>query len=56
MPDRKRTQTNQQDQKRTRDEEHPQRPEPGTMEGPGGRHESKADQEARDKTTRRGER
>jgi len=54
--DRKTPHANEQDQDRNRDEEHPSRPEPDTMEGPGGRHETKAEQEAIDKTTRRGER
>ena len=31
-------------------------PEPDTMEGPGGRHEFKGEEDARNKTTRRGER
>lgn len=30
--------------------------DPETLEGPGGRHEAKGEQEARNKTTRRGER
>lgn len=56
MPDKKRTQANEQEQKRNRDEEHPQRPEPDTLEGPGGRHEAKGEEDAMNKTTRRGER
>ena len=55
MPDKQRTHSNEQDQKRTHDAEHPQRPEPDTMEGPGGRHESKVEQDAMNKATRRGE-
>ena len=49
---------NETDQKRNRTEEHPQRqhPEPDTMEGPGGRHEAKGEEDALNKTTRRGER
>lgn len=49
---------NETDQKRNRSEEHPQRPdpEPDTMEGPGGRHELKGEEDAINKTTRRGER
>ena len=41
-----------------RDKERPHRPEPepDTMEGPGGRKESKAEADARNKTTRKGER
>ena len=41
-----------------RPKERPQRlpPEPDTLEGPGGRHESKGEEDARNKTTRRGER
>jgi len=34
----------------------PERPEPDTMEGPGGRQEAKGEEDARNKTTRRGER
>jgi hypothetical protein len=34
----------------------PERPEPDTLEGPGGRHEEKGEEDARNKTTRRGER
>ncbi|HYC35467.1 MAG TPA: hypothetical protein VEC19_03525 [Usitatibacter sp.] len=30
--------------------------EPDTLEGPGGRHEAKGEEDARNKTTRRGER
>ena len=58
MADKNRTHANEQDQDRNRKAEHPQRPdpEPDTLEGPGGRHEAKAEQDARDKTTRRGER
>jgi hypothetical protein len=55
MPEKKRTQTNEQDRKK-RDDERPQRPEPDTLEGPGGRHEAKGEQDAMNKTTRRGER
>jgi len=52
------TQPNEKDQDRNRTAEHPQRPEaePETMEGPGGRREGKAEQDAKNKTTRRGER
>lgn len=56
MPQNKRSPANENDQKRTRNEEHPQRPEPDTLEGPGGRHEAKGVEDARNKTTRRGER
>jgi hypothetical protein len=56
MADSKRTHANEQDQQRNRKDEHPQRPEPDTMEGPGGRHEAKGEQDAANKTTRRGER
>ena len=52
----KHTDANENDQRRTHDAEHPSRPEPRTLEGPGGRHESKGEEDARDKTTRRGER
>jgi hypothetical protein len=54
--DKKRPHPNDEDQRRMHDEEHPQRPEPDTLEGPGGRHESKGEEDARNKTTRRGER
>jgi hypothetical protein len=38
-------------------EERPSRdPDPDTLEGPGGRDEAKGEQDARNKTTRRGER
>jgi len=37
--------------------EHPQRgPDPDTLEGPGDRQEAKGEEDARNKTTRRGER
>ena len=38
--------------------EYPTRPgsEPDTLEGPGGHHESNGEEDARDNTTRRGER
>jgi K+-sensing histidine kinase KdpD len=54
----KSTQPNEQDQDRNRKAEHPQRPdpEPDTMEGPGGRREAKAEEDAKNRTTRRGER
>ena len=57
MADTKRN-PNDQQQDRNRTAEHPQRPdpEPDTMEGPGGRHDAKAEQDAKNKTTRRGER
>ena len=53
---RNRSYANEQDQHRNRGEEHPQRPEPDTMEGPGGRNEAEGVEDARDKATRRGER
>ena len=59
MPERNRQiNANEEEQRRNRTAEHPSRPdpEPDTMEGPGGRHEGKAEEEARNKTTRRGER
>ena len=38
-------------------EERPHRvPDPDTVEGPGGRNEAKGEEDARNKTTRRGER
>jgi len=57
MADTKRN-PNEEQQDRNRGAEHPQRPtpEPDTVEGPGGRRESKAEQDAKNKTTRRGER
>lgn len=36
--------------------ERPEKPEPDTLEGPGGRKESKGEEDARNKTTRKGER
>ena len=58
MPERQRqSNANEQEQRRNRTAEHPSRPEPEpTMEGPGGRREGKAEEDARNKTTRRGER
>jgi hypothetical protein len=58
MAETKRAHANEQDQDRNRTAEHPQRPEaePDTVEGPGGRREGKAEQDAKNKTTRRGER
>jgi hypothetical protein len=56
MPQDKRTHANEKDQERNRDAEHPQRPEPKTLEGPGERNEAKGVEDARNKTTRRGER
>jgi len=42
---------------RTEGKERPQRgPDPDTLEGPGDRHEDKGESDARNKTTRRGER
>ena len=57
MADTKRN-PNDQQQQRNRSAEHPQRPdpEPDTLEGPGGRHEGKAEQDEQNQTTRRGER
>lgn len=54
--DKKRTHANEQDQKRNRADEHPQRPDPDTLEGPGGRHEARREEDAADETMRRGER
>jgi hypothetical protein len=59
MADKKRTENaNEHDQQRNRTAEHPQRPEgePDTMEGPGGRSEGQAEQDAKNQATRRGER
>ena len=47
---------NDEDRRRRHDAERQPRPEPDTLEGPGGRHGSKDDEEARNSTTRRGER
>ena len=46
------------DEGRSMSKQRPERPEPDpdTLEGPGGRHESKGEEDARNKTTRRGER
>jgi len=57
MADTKRN-PNDQQQHRNRNAEHPQRPdpEPDTLEGPGGRHEGKAEQDEQNQATRRGER
>ena len=52
MPERDRRHTEADDRKRNR-EEHPQRPEPETLEGPAA-HEDEED--SRDDVTRRGER
>ena len=56
MPERKDRQAPLAEGERKRD--YPTRPggEPDTLEGPGGRHESKGEEDARNKTTRRGER
>ena len=37
-------------------QDRPHRPGPDTQEGPGERHEAKGEEDARNKTTRRGER
>lgn len=45
------------DEGKSGSEDRPDRaPDPDTLEGPGGRHESKGEEDARNKTTRRGER
>ena len=54
--ERRKVNANEDDQRSNRDHERPDRGEPDTLEGPGGRHESKGEQDAADKTTRRGER
>ena len=56
MAQKQQTNANEKDQERNRGAEHPSRPEPDTLEGPGGRHEAKGEEDARNKTTRRGER
>ena len=47
---------NEDDQRANRAKDRPDRGEPDTMEGPGGRNEAKGEQDAANKTTRRGER
>ena len=43
--------------KRNKRPDHPERgKDPDTLEGPGGRNEAKGEEDARNKTTRRGER
>ena len=56
MPDRKDRQPPPPESVRKRD--YPTRPggEPDTLEGPGGRHDSKDEEDARNNATRRGER
>ncbi len=45
------------DEGRSASKQRPERgPDPDTLEGPGGRQESKGEEDARNKTTRRGER
>ena len=56
MPKDPRTHSNENDEQRTRDAEHPQRPAPDTLEGPGSHDDAKGVEDARNKTTRRGER
>ena len=50
--------SNTREQQRNRDQEHPQRPEPeiDPNESVGGRNAAKAEEDARNKTTRRGDR
>src|SRR2546423_6853235 len=56
--DRTKVNANEDEQRASRTKEHPARPEPepDKMEGPGGQREAKAEEDARNKTTRRGER
>ena len=50
--------SNTRDQQHNREHEHPQRPEPQTdrQQGVGGRDAAKAEEDARNKSTRRGDR
>jgi hypothetical protein len=54
--DKRKVNANQDDQRHNRNEERPDRGEPDTLEGPGGRNEAKGEEDALNKTTRRGER
>jgi len=56
--DRGKVNANEDEQRSNRTREHPSRPdpEPDTMEGPGGQRSGKAEEDARNKSTRRGER
>jgi len=56
--DRKFPEAGSEDERHKRTQERPQRPEPDpdTMEGPGGRQESKSEEDSADKISRRGER
>jgi hypothetical protein len=54
--DKRKVNANEDDQRSNRVNEHPDRDEPDTLEGPGGRNEAKGEQDAVNKTTRRGER
>jgi hypothetical protein len=54
--DKRKVNANEDDQRSNRTHEHPDRDEPDTLEGPGGRNEAKGEQDALGKTTRRGER
>jgi hypothetical protein len=54
--DKRKVNANEDDQRSNRANERPDRDEPDTLEGPGGRNEAKGEQDALGKTTRRGER
>lgn len=56
--DRSTVNPNEDEQRSNRTQEHPSRPdpEPDAMEGPGGQRSTKAEEDARNKSTRRGER
>ena len=54
--DQRKVNANDDDQRSNRENERPDRGEPDTMEGPGGRAKGKAGQDATDKSTRSGER
>jgi hypothetical protein len=54
--DKRKVNANEDDQRNNRTAERPDRGEPDTMEGPGGRNAAKAEQDAAGKSTRKGER
>lgn len=54
--DKRKVNANEDDQRSNRTNERPDRGDPDKLEGPGGRNEAKAEQDAANKTTRRGER
>lgn len=54
--DKRKVNANDDDQQSNRKNEHPDRGEPDTLEGPGGRNAAKGEQDAVNKSTRQGER